>query len=40
MTKFVLTLLVLVIALAAILEVKLAAHHDEPTAAERAAEVK
>jgi hypothetical protein len=40
MTRFVLTLLVLVIALAAILEVKLAAHHDGPTAAERAAEVK
>jgi hypothetical protein len=38
MTKFVLTLLVLVVALAAILEVKLAAYHDEPLAAERAAE--
>jgi hypothetical protein len=40
MTKFILTLLVLVIALAAVLEVKLSAHHDEPFAAERAAEAK
>jgi Tfp pilus assembly protein PilX len=38
MPKFILTLLVLVVALAAILEVRLAAHHDEPFAAERAAE--
>ena len=38
MTKFILTLLVLVIAAAAILEVKLAAYHDEPVASESAAE--
>ncbi len=37
MTKLILTLLVLVIAMAAILEVKLAAHHDEPVGSERAA---